>query len=191
MVALLAHKAGWSGQDLISAVAISERESSFKPTAHRTDVDPALMRGDRGLWQINAGAWNKWLMAEGYIKDPLDRAIFDPWVNAQAAHGIWARANNFSAWGFDGNTSNTSANPLNGTHPDIAAGYVHEAGLGDADGWSGSSSVPTRSTIMNHYHNTFVIQGGSGNSGIDTRRVVNQIADQLESEMTRRQVRTN
>lgn len=196
MVALLANKAGWTGTDLVAAVAISKRESGFLPTAHRSDVDKTLMRGDRGLWQINAGAWNDWLMEQGYIKDPLDRAIFDPWVNAQAAHGIYARSGNFGPWTMGPNGWDANGDPFYGTDRNEAEGYVREAGLatsiGDVDTpVSSGQMVMARGGGAIHFNNTFVIQGGGGNSGIDSRRLVVQIADQLEAEMRSRTARSN
>ena len=42
------------------------------------------------------------------------------------------------------------------------------------------------------FNNTFVVNAPSGgNSGIDTRRIVTMLADQLESEMRRRMARSN
>jgi hypothetical protein len=192
MVALLANKAGFTGTDLTAAVAISKRESSFQPTAHRSDVDKALMKGDRGLWQINAGAWNDLLMEQGFIKDPLDRAIFDPWVNAQIARMIWQRSSNFSAWTMGPNGWDPNGDPFYGTDRNEAEGYVKEAGLGDSDYYpeSPAAAVAVGPRTMN-FNNTFVVQGGGGNQGMDTRRVVNMLADQLESEMRRRMARSN
>lgn len=191
MVALLANKAGWTGDNLVKAVSIAGRESSFVPTAHRTDQDPAKMSGDRGLWQINAKAWTSWLVSHGYQTSQTDRSIFDPWVNAQAAHGIWAESG-FSPWSLD--AAGHSGGPFTNTNQNEAVGYVKEAGLspiGDVDGWSGGGGSGVRIGPQSTFHNTFVIQGGGGNGGIDTRRVVSQIADQLEAEMNRRQARAN
>ena len=192
MVALLANKAGFTGDNLTAAVAIAGRESSFNPIAHRSDVDKAKMLGDRGLWQINAGAWNKLLISEGYIKDPLDRAIFDPWVNAQIAKMIYDRSGNFSAWTMGPNGWDPNGDPFYGTNRNDAEGFVKEAGLGDVDNYNPTPSTPVAIGGGNvHFSNTFVIQGGSGGGGIDTRRVVTQLADQLESEMRRRMARSN
>ena len=41
------------------------------------------------------------------------------------------------------------------------------------------------------FHNNITIQGGGGGDGVDMRRTVQVLADQLEGEMQRRMARTN
>ena len=199
LVAKIAAHAGFSGDNLVSAVAISERESSFNPAAHRSDRPKEQMSGDRGLWQINAGAWNDWMIQQGFIKDPLDQAIFDPNVNARVARGIYLRSNNFSAWSMAAGGWSAGGDPFYGTNRSTAAGFVAEAGLGDVESvipmehtTAPSSATPATSSGTIQFNNTFQITGGNGaNGGIDVRRTVTQIADQLEAEMRRRLARYN
>ncbi len=86
-VAQLLYETGFRDEDLVAMVAIAGRESSYEPTAHRTDQDPAKMVGDFGLFQIN------------YVNDTpalrqaiglTDRAqLLDPEMNARAAFYLY------------------------------------------------------------------------------------------------------
>lgn len=94
-----ASNAGFSGQDLETAVAIARAESAGNPVqynpekaffdAHQFSPDVAFGRGSVGLWQIfrhehpEFDAWN----------------LEDPQVNACAAFLIFRRAGNrFEPW---------------------------------------------------------------------------------------------
>lgn len=186
MVALLANKAGFTGKDLVTAVAIAGRESHFNPSVHAVDSDD----DSYGLWQINmlpsaGGAGRR----QRYGISP-DSELLDPWVNAQVMHGIaYENSTPFYAWGpYRGDP------PTQGTDVNAATGYVREAGLstvGDVDGWNGGGSVSVGGARMS-FNNTFVINGGgSGGGGIDVRRTASQIADQLERQMQSRLERVN
>jgi hypothetical protein len=74
----LARQAGFSGPDLVIAVAVAMGESGL-----RTDARLATSREDsRGLWQINTKA-HPWA-------DP--QRLYDPAYNAWAARQVWTRA---------------------------------------------------------------------------------------------------
>jgi hypothetical protein len=80
-IAAYARQAGWSGDDLVKAVAVALAESGG-----RTDVVNFL--GCVGLWQVyqrvHARAHPLWTTA--WLKNPAN--------NAQAAHTIWVDAGN-------------------------------------------------------------------------------------------------
>ncbi len=84
----LARAAGWSREDAITAVAISIAEDgSGEPTARCFNCIPGFHEDSRGLWMINVfahpdlSAWD----------------LYDPAINAQAAHRIFAGAG-WCAW---------------------------------------------------------------------------------------------
>jgi hypothetical protein len=72
---------------------------------------------------------------------------------------------------------------------------VRDAGLGDVEAMGYLNMMPNRSLGKGvvQFNNTFQINGGqgSGAGGIDVRRTVTMLANQLEDEMQRRLARTN
>src|SRR6266404_5020546 len=90
-VALVARQAGFSGTDLLTAVAIACAESSGNPNA----VGDQTLAPDRGpsigLWQINIG--NK------AHPEYADVDLTDPQTNANAAFEVYSSAgNSFRPW---------------------------------------------------------------------------------------------
>lgn len=86
-IAQYAANAGFSGDDLATAVAIALAESSGNPTANG---DTALTPGGSvGLWQINIAAHPEF---EGWN-------LTDPQTNADAAYAVYQAAGyNFRPW---------------------------------------------------------------------------------------------
>lgn len=85
-IANVAANAGFSGADLVTAVAIAYAESSGNPNASNT-VPPD---NSYGLWQINVNAHPEY--------DP--QSLLDPQTNANAAFAIYSAAgNSFKPWG--------------------------------------------------------------------------------------------
>jgi len=86
VAASVASRAGFSGNDLVVAVAIAEAESSFVPT--ETNLAGRVV----GLWQVYYDQHLD-LVVEG---KPIDIArLAEPYYNAQAAHMIFVK----SGWG--------------------------------------------------------------------------------------------
>lgn len=111
-VAQLAYQVGFRGEALVQMVAIAKRESGWNPQAHRTDVDPNKMIGDRGLWQINYINDDK-LIKAGIIKSRQD--LLDPLMNARAAWYLSGGGTNFSPWSATAGKGWTAGgNPLAG-----------------------------------------------------------------------------
>jgi hypothetical protein len=79
-----ARRAGFRGQDLITAIAIAGPESGYRNNARLV----TSAEDSRGMWQINTYA-HPW--ARG-----LD--LSDPNVAARAAHRVWRQAGGFSPW---------------------------------------------------------------------------------------------
>ncbi|OFV82828.1 MAG: hypothetical protein A2Y78_10150 [Acidobacteria bacterium RBG_13_68_16] len=73
-----ARAAGWSGTDLVTAVAIAGAESRYNATA----VGKPNSNGSRdyGLWQINS------------VHNPTAQNWRDPATNARMAHKVWSDA---------------------------------------------------------------------------------------------------
>jgi hypothetical protein len=89
-IAQFASNAGFSGQDLTTAVAIALAESGGNPKAHG-DTNIGSGTGSFGLWQINADSHPQFA--------PNFTVLYDPTVNANAAFQTYANAgNSFSPW---------------------------------------------------------------------------------------------
>jgi hypothetical protein len=85
-IAGVASNAGFTGADLVLAVAIAYGESSGNPSAENTTPPD----NSYGLWQINVNAHPEY--------DPT--ALLDPQTNANAAFAIYSAAgNSFKPWG--------------------------------------------------------------------------------------------
>jgi hypothetical protein len=88
-IAMYANNAGFSGQDLINAVAIALAESKGNPNAHG-DIDlPKPGYSSYGLWQINSYYWPQF--------GPDFTVLFDPQTNANAAFSVYT-IQGFNAW---------------------------------------------------------------------------------------------
>jgi hypothetical protein len=80
-IAQWAVQAGFSGQDLTTAVAVALAESSGRIDATNTNIDGSI---DYGVWQINSGH------ADEFAKHPQWWSV----ENADMAHDVWAAAGN-------------------------------------------------------------------------------------------------
>lgn len=88
-IAQYASGAGFSGLDLVTAVAIALAESGGNPNAHGDLNLPG--QGSYGLWQIYSYAHPEF--------GPNFDALFDPATNAAAAYQIYqASGQRFAAW---------------------------------------------------------------------------------------------
>lgn len=90
-IAQYAMLAGFSGNDLVTAVAIALAESGGNPNAYNpeTAAGTPVNQGSYGLWQI-------------YLKAHPEYAgsnLYDPQMNADAAYQVYVNAgNSFSPW---------------------------------------------------------------------------------------------
>lgn len=81
--------AGFSGPDLVTAVAIEMAESGLDPQARNGPGDNTPPSIDRGIWQIN-GYWHS---------EVSDGCAFDPACASKAAYAIYHDAGNrFTPW---------------------------------------------------------------------------------------------
>jgi hypothetical protein len=106
---------------------------------------------------------------------------------SDASFSAWKSAvNNFYTWGDLPNISQGSADSFLSTP-------VHGAGdIGDVEYaamMSPTLGAARQAPVM--FNNTFKIEGGSGQGGIDVRRTATLLADQLEQQMKTRMARTN
>jgi Lysozyme like domain len=87
VVAQAAHDAGFTGNDLVIAIAVAKAESDWRPSV----VSPTNADGtkDCGLWQINS-----------IHKDLLRKnSCSDPKANARMARQVWKNAHgSWSPW---------------------------------------------------------------------------------------------
>lgn len=85
VAAQAARQAGFTGTDLLLAVAIAGAESTWQPGASHLNSDGST---DYGMWQINSV--HATLLASGDWRDPFD--------NARMAHTVWADASGWTPW---------------------------------------------------------------------------------------------
>jgi len=121
-VAQAAHNAGFTGDDLVSVVAIAKRESSWQSTAYNGN----RKTGDKsfGLMQINMidslGPYRRQLFGISANED-----LFDPQTNMHAAKKLYDfRGGSLYDWGAYKGESNTY-----NTNMSEAAQVVKDAGL--------------------------------------------------------------
>ena len=91
LCATVASRAGFSGDRLVTAVAVGMGESSCRPDAHNANgPTKGCPNGsvDRGLWQINS-CWHPSVSKS---------CAYDAQCNANAAHRISAKGSNFKPW---------------------------------------------------------------------------------------------
>ena len=87
-IATVAQNAGFSGQDLVTAVAVAMAESSGNPDALG---DIGIGQGSFGLWQISSKYYPEF--------GPDFTTLYDPQTNANAAFQVYqAAGNSFSPW---------------------------------------------------------------------------------------------
>lgn len=93
-IATLAKAAGWSGEDVVTAVAVALAESGGNPRALADDSDDLSY----GLWQINmlGGMGPERRRAFGLTSN---EQLYDPATNARAAHAIWRGQGWQRGWG--------------------------------------------------------------------------------------------
>ena len=108
-IAGVASNAGFSGSDLVTAVAIAYAESSGNPNAEG-DKDSEGNPTSIGLWQIHFT-----------VHPQFDQqSLYDPQYNANAAFSIYqAAGNSFSPWTTFG--SGAYGKYLNQANADISA----------------------------------------------------------------------
>jgi Lysozyme like domain len=88
-IAEYASAAGFSGDDLVTAVAVALAESGGDPNAHG-DTDLGSGTGSFGLWQIYSDAHPEY--------KPFTQ-LYDPRRNANAAYAIYKEAgSSFTPW---------------------------------------------------------------------------------------------
>jgi hypothetical protein len=88
-IAQYASNAGFSGDDLRTAVAIALAESDGDPKAHG-DTSLGSGTGSFGLWQVYADAHPEF--------GPDFTGLYDPATNAQAAYQIFVLRGSFRDW---------------------------------------------------------------------------------------------
>lgn len=86
-IAQAAKNAGFTGEDLVIAVAVALAESGGDAQAYNPETAAGTPegQGSYGLWQIYLKAHPEFLGSN----------LYDPNVNAQAAYSVWQR----SGWG--------------------------------------------------------------------------------------------
>lgn len=85
--------AGFSGDDLVTAVAVALAESKGDPRAYNPEIAAGTPQGmgSRGLWQIYAKVHPEF--------GPNFDMLYDPQLNANAAFSVYSAAgNSFKPW---------------------------------------------------------------------------------------------
>lgn len=91
-VATLAYNAGFRGEDLAIAIAVSYAESGFKTDAVNKNVHSSgLVSYDRGLWQMNSYYWP---MTVADANNPTKNAARAFFAWSQGGWNLWATYDN-------------------------------------------------------------------------------------------------
>jgi hypothetical protein len=99
-IAGYAHSAGWTGSDLVVAVAVALAESSGNPSAlGDVGAENAEWGPSVGLWQIRSLNAEK---GKGTLRDEI--ANRDPQTNANHAYSIW-KTQGWGPWSAHNNKS--------------------------------------------------------------------------------------
>lgn len=191
-VALLLHKAGFRGEDIIKGVAISERESRWKSTAH----NPNRSTGDNsyGLFQIN--------MIEKYAEGrrkafgiTSNEDLFDPEKNVRAAKQMYdgrkSKGNGWYDWGpYKGEKETYNTDVAKATRIvnsiDFTGDPVGSASTSRAVSKSDSISVVGGATF--NISPTINMSGGSGG---DLQKMAREIALLVKREIELELMRSN
>ena len=107
-IAIVAKNAGFTGTDLVTAVAVALAESGGNAMAYNPN-DPG---GSYGLWQIDLGLHPEF----------QGENLYDPQTNANAAYSVWQRQ------GWEGWSTYKNGNYK--LHLPVAAASVGGADLG-------------------------------------------------------------
>lgn len=119
--------AGFTGNNVATAVAIALAESGGNPRAH----NPVPPDNSYGLWQINMlGGMGPERRKRFNLKSNED--LFEPSTNARVAYALWKDRGNFSAWSTYSNgrylTYMPRANAAVKKNGGAASGRVGEGG---------------------------------------------------------------
>ena len=89
-ISFYAQNAGFTGQDLATAVAIALAESSGNSNVYNPETAAGAPQGEGsyGLWQIYLNAHPEF----------AGENLYDPQTNADAAYAIYSAAGGFSPW---------------------------------------------------------------------------------------------
>lgn len=191
-VALLLHKAGFRGEDIIKGVAISERESRWNSMAH----NPNRGTGDNsyGLFQIN--------MIEKYASGrrksfgiSSNEELFDPETNVRAAKGMYdgrkSRGNGWYDWGpYKGKPETYNTDVAKATRivdsVDFGGDPMGTASTSRASDSSSAVSVVGGSTF--HISPTINI---TGNAPTELQKIAKELAVMVKREIELEMMRSN
>lgn len=192
-VALLLHKAGFRGEDIVKGVAISERESKWNSMAH----NPNRSTGDDsyGLFQINMldklNAYRQKLFGIS-----SKEALFDPTTNVRAAKSLYdfrkkAGDNPWYDWGAYGGKSETS-----GTDMAKATRIVSAVDFGGDPAGNTSTSRPGNSDNVSvvggaTFNISPTINMSGGNTNNDLQNIAKELAVMIRREIELELMRSN
>lgn len=190
-VALLLHKAGFRGEDIIKGVAISERESKWNSNAH----NPNRATGDNsyGLFQINM--IEKY--AEGRRKSfgiASNEDLFDPEKNVRAAKNMYdgrkSKGNGWYDWGpYKGKSETYNTNMSKATSIVNAIDFTGDpAGSASTSRASGSDIVSVVGGATFNISPTINI---SGNPSMELQKVAKDLANMVRKEIELELMRSN
>jgi hypothetical protein len=186
-LAKLLYKRGFRGKHLVNMLAIAGRESNWKPTAHNGKPPD----DSYGLFQINMlGKLGPARMKQFNISN-YDQ-LFDPETNVKAAWILsGGKSENLTPWGIKGN-----ALAKTGDWMPKAQAAAKSAGVDRGDpmpmpsrGGGGQSLTVGGNTTINISPNIHLSSNG-GNTEQEARRMAQQIAKLLETEMKKQSMRT-
>ena len=177
IVNLMRQVGGWSGDDLVRAVAISHRESRWDPKAYNPNA--ATRDLSYGLFQINMKDDDPKVPGMGksrrkWFGISRNDDLFDPTINVRSARKMYDARKGFYDWGGYKGKENTY-----GTDMAMAAQTVREAMSGDPVG-TGMRGGPSNRTSIVHEGATITIAPVINvNGGRSTSADANLIAGEV------------
>lgn len=189
-----AYAAGWRGNDLFKIVSIAGRETSWK-NIHA--YVPSTGDDSYGLTMINMlgtlGPANRKMFGISSNEE-----LLNPVTAMRASKMIHDQQNKyggFFAWGpYKGRSEMYDTEDFEQPTAKAALAAAFPSGYGDTDGSGYAYTIPgsgNGGTRLTFYNNFSIDGGGAGGGGIDVRRTVTMLADQLETEMNRRMAKRN
>lgn len=191
-VALLLHKAGFRGEDIIKGVAISERESKWNSMAH----NPNRATGDNsyGLFQIN--------MIEKYAAGrrkafgiSSNEDLFDPAKNVDAAKKMYdgrkSKGNGWYDWGpYKGEKETYNTDVAKATRIVNAIDFGGDP-MGSASTSRAVSKSESVSVVGGATFNIAPTINMTGGSGGDIQKIAREIANLVKREIELELMRSN
>lgn len=181
IVGLMSRVGGWSGDELIKAVAISHRESRWDPNAYNPNA--ATRDLSFGLFQINMkdddpGAPGMGASRRKWFGIGRNEDLFNPDINVRSARKMYDSSTGRGRSGFHDWGSYKGKSDVYGTDMAMAAQTVREAMSGDPVGATQRGSG-SRTSVFNEGASITIApvinMASKGNATGDAQAIANEV----------------